>query len=181
MRDNEYLEWEREQYLRRKKYKGKRKRNPKLICAIIAAIIAIVYATFSVFAEDNPVPVKHEKVEMPEIEVQIIEPTPMEHLGEFRVSFYCSASCCCGEWADGITATGTTATEGRTIAVDPNVIPLGSEVALFYDDGSICYYTAEDIGGAIKENRIDVFMESHEEALERGIAGASVYLVNEEG
>ena len=44
------------------------------------------------------------------------------------------------------TATGTKATEGRTIAVDPSVIPYGSEVAVFYDDGRICYYIAEDCG-----------------------------------
>lgn len=181
MRDNEYLEWEREQYLRKKKYKGKRKRNPKLICAIIAAIIAIVYATFSVFAEDDPVPVKHEKVEMPEIEVQIIEPAPMEHLGEFKITHYCACEKCCGKWADGITATGTTATEGRTIAVDPSVIPFGSEVAVFYDDGRICYYSAEDSGSEIRGNEIDVFVDDHSRANELGVVGASVYLMNEEG
>ena len=110
-------------------------------------------------------------------DAEIIEPQ-LVSLGQFRITHYCACEKCCGK-TDGITATGTTATAGRTIAVDPDVIPYGSEVAVFYDDGRICYYVAEDCGGAIKGNDIDVFVDSHEEALELGVTGASVYLVNE--
>lgn len=110
-------------------------------------------------------------------EAEIIEPQFVS-LGQFRITHYCACEKCCGK-TDGITATGTTATAGRTIAVDPTVIPYGSEVAIFYDDGRIVYYVAEDCGGAIKGNKIDVFVDSHEEALELGVTGASVYLVNE--
>ena len=45
------------------------------------------------------------------------------YLGQFLFTAYCPCSICCGEYASGYTATGTFATEGRTIAVDPNVIP----------------------------------------------------------
>ena len=52
----------------------------------------------------------------------------------FTVTAYCCCEKCCGKNinhpAYGITATGTKATEGRTIAVDPNVIPLGTTVYL---------------------------------------------------
>lgn len=99
-------------------------------------------------------------------------------IGNFEIAHYCSCSICCGEWSDGFTASGTVATEGRTIAVDPNVIPIGSEVALFYDDGRICYYFAEDTGSAIKGNKVDVFIADHERANNLGITGASVYIVN---
>lgn len=99
-------------------------------------------------------------------------------LGNFSITHYCACSVCCGEWSDGITFSGTKATAGRTIAVDPDVIPYGSEVAVFYDDGRICYYIAEDCGGEIKGNEIDVFVDSHAEALELGVMGASVYLVS---
>lgn len=85
-------------------------------------------------------------------------------LGEFKVTAYCSCSQCCGEWADGVTYTGTKATPGRTIAVDPDKIPLGSKV---YIDGT--EYIAEDIGGAIKGNRIDVLFPTHQEALQFGV------------
>ncbi len=103
----------------------------------------------------------------------------MEYLGEFKITHYCPCSKCCGEWADGITATGTVATEGRTIAVDPSVIPYGSRVLVVYEDGTEVAYTAEDCGGAIKGNRIDVFMNSHQAALREGVKTAEVYIVKE--
>lgn len=56
----------------------------------------------------------------------------------------------------GITATGTTAKEGRTIAVDPKVIPYGTKV---YIDGW-GYRIAEDCGGGIKGNHIDIYVDS---------------------
>lgn len=93
----------------------------------------------------------------------------LEELGTFKLTAYCACPKCCGEWADGITYTGTVATEGRTVAVDPKVIPLGSTV---YIDG--VPYIAEDIGGAIKENRIDIFFSSHEAALQFGVQHADV-------
>lgn len=103
-------------------------------------------------------------------------PTP---LGEFKVTHYCPCSACCGEWADGITATGTKATEGRTVAVDPAVIPYGSKLVVLYEDGTQATYVAEDRGGAIKGNRLDVYMDSHEAALACGVKTAEVYLVKE--
>lgn len=64
----------------------------------------------------------------------------------------------------GITASGTRTKEGRTVAVDPNQIPLGS---LLYVEG-LGYRVAEDTGGAIGHNRMDVFFESRAEALQFG-------------
>ena len=98
------------------------------------------------------------------------EEPALEYLGEYKVTHYCSCEECCGK-TDGITFTGTAATEGRTVAVDPKVIPLGSEVVLNGES-----YIAEDIGGAIKGNRIDVYVGSHEEAKELGVYYAPVYM-----
>lgn len=88
---------------------------------------------------------------------------------------YCPCIQCCGK-EDGITATGTQATPGRTIAVDPTVIPYGSRVVI---DGHI--YVAEDCGGTIKGNTIDVFHSTHQEALQWGIkyVNAVVYSAEE--
>ena len=99
-----------------------------------------------------------------------------EPMGEFKLTAYCPCAKCCGKWANGITATGTTATEGRTIAVDPRVIPYGSTVTIYYEDGTVHTYTAEDCGGAIKENRIDVFFSSHDAARAFGVQSAMVYV-----
>ena len=76
---------------------------------------------------------------------------------------------CCGK-TDGITATGTKAISGRTIAVDPNVIPYGTEIVI---DGHT--YIAEDCGGAIKGNRIDVYFDTHSEALQHGVKQVEVF------
>lgn len=97
-----------------------------------------------------------------------VEPAP-EPLGTFQLTAYCDCEQCCGEWADGYTYTGTVATAGRTVAVDPDVIPLGSSV---YIEGQ--EYIAEDIGGAIQGNRVDVFFNSHADALEFGVQYAEV-------
>ena len=95
-----------------------------------------------------------------------------EYLGEYKLSFYCACAKCCGK-TDGITASGAIAKEGTTIAVDPRKIPLGSKV---YIEGWGTYI-AQDTGGAIKQNRIDVFMSSHQRALNAGIAHAKVWIV----
>lgn len=96
-----------------------------------------------------------------------------KNLGSFRLSFYCSCEKCCGAQSTGLTKSGTTVTEGRTIAVDPKVIPLGSRV---YIDG-YGVFIAEDVGSAIKENKIDIAVGNHEQALKLGIDEATVYLV----
>lgn len=99
------------------------------------------------------------------------EPEPeIISLGEFQLTAYCACKKCCGK-SDGITKTGTKATEGRTIAVDPRVIPLGSEVVI---DGH--KYIAEDVGGAVKGNKIDLYFDSHQEALEFGLQYKEVFM-----
>ena len=61
-----------------------------------------------------------------------------------------------GGWAN-MTSTGAVPREGRTIAVDPRVIPYGTRVYIPALGGT---YVAEDCGGAIKGNRIDIFMNT---------------------
>lgn len=70
-------------------------------------------------------------------------------LGVFKITHYCACSICCGEYSNGITASGTTAQAGRTIAVDPSLIPLGSSVVI---NGHT--YVAEDTGALSKETAL---------------------------
>ena len=81
-----------------------------------------------------------------------------------------------GQWGDK-TFMGTTVRPG-IIAVDPNVIPLGSRVYLEYPDGTGHYAVAEDTGGAIKGNRIDIAMSSVAKAYDFGIKNVKVYVVS---
>lgn len=79
---------------------------------------------------------------------------------EVKATAYCPCSKCCGKWAKyGKTKTGT---DARTpgIAVDPKVIKLGSKVSI----PGIGIRNADDVGGAIKGNRIDVRFATHAEA-----------------
>jgi 3D (Asp-Asp-Asp) domain-containing protein len=75
---------------------------------------------------------------------------------------YCACESCCGK-SDGITASGVKARANHTIAVDRNVFPLGTHI--LYNGTE---YVAEDTGGAIKGNRIDIYFDNHSEALEWG-------------
>jgi len=99
------------------------------------------------------------------------QPDSLEYLGEFITTAYCPCELCCGKGAKGITSTGTKATQGRTVAVDPDVIPLGSVI---YIGGKA--YTAEDTGSGIKGKRLDIFFNSHQDALNWGERAVEVWL-----
>ena len=103
-------------------------------------------------------------------------------LGKFRLTAYCPCEKCCGIWAknrptdiDGKpivkTASGQIAKQGYTIAADKMQLPFGTKV---YINGH--EYEVQDVGGAIKENSIDIYFESHQEALEFGVKYEEVYI-----
>ena len=93
---------------------------------------------------------------------------------EMIITAYCPCEKCCGE-NDGITASGTKAKQGRTVAVDPRYIPYGTEIII---DGQT--YIAEDCGGAIKGNRLDIYFDDHISAIEFGVKKTTVYIVSNE-
>ena len=100
-------------------------------------------------------------------------------LGEFVLTAYCPCARCCGK-SDGITASGTLALEGRTVAVDPRIIPYGTRLLLIWPDGTQHAYTAEDCGSGVTANHIDIFFADHETARVFGVQSAMVYLTKEE-
>ena len=104
-------------------------------------------------------------------EVNATEDMYGECLGNYKLTYYCSCELCCDK-ETGITATGTPVIEGQTIAVDTSVIPYETKVII---NGHV--FTAEDCGGAIKGNRIDIYVNDHNRALELGVDHADVYLV----
>lgn len=82
-------------------------------------------------------------------------------LGEYRISAYCPCEKCCLK-SDGITASGTQATAGRTAAM--NGVPFGTKIVI---DGH--EYTIEDRGGGLGSKIIDIYFDTHEEALNSGL------------
>lgn len=93
------------------------------------------------------------------------------YLGEFEATFY-TAFCpsgCTGITATGINVQNTIYHAGkRIIAVDPNVIPLGSHVRVTLEDGTSFEATALDVGGDIRGDRIDILVKTREEAYRLG-------------
>lgn len=70
---------------------------------------------------------------------------------------------------DGITFSETRVTEGRTIAVDPDVIPIGTKVFVESDSSLVGgYYIAEDTGSAVNGRKIDIYMQSRSKAIKFG-------------
>ena len=94
-------------------------------------------------------------------------------LGNYKLTFYCPCERCNGALGVSKTASGATPAEGRTIAVDSSIIPLGSRV---YIEG-YGTFIAEDTGSAIKNSKIDIFVSTHERAEELGVQYANVYLL----
>ena len=95
----------------------------------------------------------------------------LTYLGPFTITFYCPCEICCGEWATGCTASGVLATEWHTVATGER-FPFGTRL---YIDG-LGYFTVEDRG--VDDNTIDVFVNSHDDALNYGLQYMDVYLVN---
>lgn len=91
-----------------------------------------------------------------------------ECLGTFTITAYCGCKKCSG--GHNKTATGTTPTEGRTIAADTSVLPYGTQVVI----GGIVY-TVEDCGSGVNGNHIDIFFATHKRAMAFGRKSMKVY------
>lgn len=136
------------------------KRRMALAAALlIAALGALGMAAAA--APNEPEPMELPAVVLP-------RNTPQEAAqtreGVFTITAYCPCEKCCGACANGYTATGAKATQGVTVAADPDVLPMGTEIEL---DGHT--YTVQDTGGAIAGNRLDLYFDNHEDALRWGV------------
>ena len=96
------------------------------------------------------------------------------YVGLIVLTAYCSCSLCCQQFADGITASGTKPVQGRTVAA--NWLPFGTRV---YLDG-VGWRTVEDRMAKRFSERVDVYFDSHKEALKFGIRTNKVWKVTNE-
>lgn len=90
------------------------------------------------------------------------------YLGRFTMTGYCNCEKCGGH-ESGLTASGTTPVPGRTVAMGG--VPFGTKLLI---NGNV--YTVEDRG--VPYGHVDIFFNSHEEALQFGRGTADVYQVN---
>ena len=96
------------------------------------------------------------------------------YIGNYKLTHYCTEKRehTCGT-GTGLTATGTKVTAGRSIAVDPSIIPYGSKV---YIEG-YGWRIAEDCGGGVDGKHIDIAVDSHSHALKMGKKTGGVWLL----
>lgn len=96
------------------------------------------------------------------------EPVVDTYLGNFKLTAYCSCSNCCGKWSGGPTASGTYPVAGKTVAMSG--VPFGTKLSI---NGVV--YTVEDRGTPY--GHVDIYFDSHSEALKFGVKYADVYKV----
>ena len=89
------------------------------------------------------------------------------YLGNFTLTAYCNCAQCCGT-AGNLTASGTVPTAGRTVAMAG--VPFGTKLLI---NGTV--YTVEDLGTPY--GHVDIYCDSHSEALSFGLQSADVYQV----
>ena len=153
----------------------------KLTLIALASMLTLSMPTEISYAEhDKPTEIRNIVIEpQAPLEPQLIS------FGEFLISAYCSCEICCEEYAidrpvdengkEIVTGSiGEVLTPQYSIAVYPKQIPYRTEVIF---NGNT--YLAQDCGGAIKQNRIDLYFDSHQEALEWGMQYHEIFLTNE--
>ena len=92
-------------------------------------------------------------------------------LGTFKTTAYCPCYQCSEGWGRQ-TSSGAIATANHTVAVDRRVIPIGTKLLINGQE-----YVAQDVGGGVKGNHIDIFFNTHGETKQHGVRNAEVYII----
>ena len=185
-----------EDFMNRKREDRKQDRKDKRtdfwmsVCLFFCFIILIL-SLVDAFHEDEPIEVVEQSIQYSQtsvrgdnipasgyssLEMMIEDGEYPKNKSMFKVTHYCGCSKCCGKWSSGsesdaVGANGTKLKAYQSIAVDPNVIPLGT----ILHDSTGKQYVAEDTGSAIDGYRIDIFTGNHQEAKELGVKEIELY------
>jgi 3D (Asp-Asp-Asp) domain-containing protein len=176
----------------------KKERAALIICLVLSMIMHLAYGIegmkqMEALEQQNnrqaaQLQDKQEQIEVLEIilknqeqdasETMATEPEK-EYIGEFEITYYTAGPESTGKSPEhpayGITRSGTTVEEGRTIAADWSVLPEGTKVFI---DG-IGERIVEDTGGLIVDKCIDVYVEDVKVARQLGRHKADVWLVED--
>lgn len=149
-----------------------------LLVAILAALLTLVLRTEvqanvteqTTTQVTTEITTEETTTDIPLTTVKFEDIPEYEELGTYKLTAYCACAKCCGK-SDGITASGTKAQAGRTVAASKQ-FPFGIEL---YINGNT--YIVEDRG--VGSGVIDIFFDTHEEAENFGVKYAKVFEVVE--
>ena len=179
-----------QQYMLQKKLEKAAKRNDMLACLAMTIAVLLFAGILFYYSGSSNMNVEDETEQQISEPVEVIqdiqadltnysishemlfppEPSSKTYTAVFKATAYCSCEKCCGIWAKNrgevvIGAAGVELIEGYSIAVDDSLFEYGQ---IFVDNNGN-EYRADDCGGAIQGNRIDVYFNSHQRALEFGV------------
>lgn len=197
-RDKRDIKLAKREEIRKDNLRKANETRTKVIMLVLFVLFVILFSIISSMAckeNDTYSNSKDENLEVTQdIPVEIIDKSISEeilfppetnletHTEVFKATAYCSCEKCCGIWAskrgDGpvIGAAGVPLIEGYSIAVDDSMFEYGQT----FVDSEGNEYRADDCGGAIQGNRIDVYFEDHQKALEFGVQEIELTWVIEE-
>lgn len=167
----------------------KKQRTTLIVCLALSMLLHLVYGLegmkqtqvlkYQIEKQKAQLMDKQEQIKMLEIMLEQQEEVDnnRKYLGEFEITYYTAGVESTGKTpshpAYGITKSGTTVKEGRTIAADWTILPEGTKV---YIDG-IGERIVEDTGSAIVDKSIDVYVERLEDIPSIGRHKADVWLI----
>lgn len=154
---------------------------------MITLLLSIIFGSLCIdnskelsFAQDNIV---DQAIEINQLtkevsrlngDLEVLKADLFGYCGEFEITYYDSCYECCGK-TNGITASGAKVQEGVTVAADTSVIPMGSKI---YIEG-IGWRTVQDRGGAVKGNKLDIYVPSHDSPMPYNKQKLNVWVVLE--
>jgi len=135
-----------------------------------ALVIGVIYALlgFNTARKEN---IREKTVESKNVVIDYKMPFEEESSWKtvrMTVSAYCPCSICCGKWADGYTATNHKIQDGDCFVAAPKTYAFGTEMIIPGYNNSRPVEVL-DRGGAIKGNKLDVFFNTHDLALQWGV------------
>lgn len=171
----------------REQNKRKRKLKQNILIAILVVVdLILLFMLVQKKAKEKEL----SELEWPEmVKTQIVsgevpcpEATPINFYDSYKksatfiVTHYCGCEKCCGKWSGGSEseaygALGRKLKPYQSVAVDKDVIPLGT----ILNSSEGLQYIAEDTGSGVKGYHIDLFIGNHEEALRLGVQEITLY------
>ena len=163
-----------------------------VLVGIVLAIFTIGFVSGRLSVKANEVKITYTEPTIPSaVEIQPYIETltpgtvfPDEPWFKFMATAYCSCEKCCGEWATKrpldengeqivYGASGIVLQQGVSVAADTSLYPMGTQLEI----EGMGTYTVHDRGGAIKDNRIDIYFENHQDAIAFGVQTVQVRVV----